>query len=428
MRFTKDNVFKIKPPADKSDYIEWDEAMPGFGIRFRNQGPGVYMIQYRVNGRNGRMALGAISKITLVDAQKRARDHFNQIADNIDPAVEKAKAEAAAVLFKSKIDAYQDNLRTLGRSDKYVDDVRRSLGGDFGQESEVKGYYSGLYKIAFSELNRAMVAREQADIEKEHGSGAMRNSRSHVNSYLTWAQKEGYLDVHPGEATRKPPTVKRQRKLETWEIIPVWSMLDPADDFGAIGKLLWLTWARRNEIAALRKKEVDRKKRLIFLKGTDDRTKNGYDHVIPLSRQAWAILEPKLDQRTDSEFVFGSGAGPFSGFTRATDRLRDMSLAKLKQLREMTGETENEDVEHFTLHDFRRTARSLGVRKPVSIFPHIAEAILSHISTAESGKAGVAGVYDVNDPWQYHEEKTEALQAWADYLDSLTRPKLSIVA
>jgi integrase len=410
MRFDKTNVFKIKPPADKADYTEWDDGMPGFGIRFRNQGAGVYMIQYRVNGRTGKMTFGAVSKIALADAQKRAREAFNLIADGKDPTVEKVKTAAKMIRFKDKVDDYIAYLRKAGRTEKYIADNMRSLGGAFGTEDEVAGYFAGLHKITLPELNRGLIATELGAIEKEHGTGAMRNCRSHIVAYLTWCVMEGLIDVNPAEATRKPETVKRERVLAAEkEITPLlkFLMLDDGD-FNTICRLLWLTMARRDEIAQLRKSEVDRKKRLIFLPG--ERTKNGLSHVIPLSTQAWALLEPKLDQR-QGDFVFGSGRAGYSGWDKATNRMREAVA-----------------LEHFTLHDFRRTGRSLAKERPVSVFPHILEAILNHIGSEASGKRGVAGVYDVHNPWQYYEEKAEGLQRWADYLTGLTTPKLRVVA
>jgi len=418
MRFDKTNVHTIKPPAGKMDHIEWDDGMPGFGIRFRNQGPGVYMIQYRINGRTGKMTFGAVARVNLADAQKKAREAFNLIHDKVDPAVERAKKAAGMVRFKDRVEDYKSYLVREKCKPKYIADVMRSL----------EEYFAELHRYAFPELTRALIATELNKIEKAHGPGSMATRRAHINAYLNWAVRQGLIDVNPGAATEPGPQNKRTRILQPWEIVPVWQMSDPTDDFGAICRLLWLTWARRNEIAWLRKEEVDRKRRLINLPA--ERCKNGIPHVIPLSRQAWAVLEPKLDQRQNSPFVFGTGKNGFSGFGAATDKLRLCALqAYMKRLRTETGEDDlPKSMDHFTLHDFRRTARSLAVRKPVSVLPHIAEAILNHVSSAESGKQGVAGVYDVNDPWQYHEEKAEALQKWADYLDSLTRPRLHMVA
>lgn len=405
------DITKLRPEGDKADVTVWDEGMPGFGIRFRN-GDGVYCVQYRINGRQGKKSFGHVSRISLKKAKELAREAFGEIADALDPVKEAAKKITRAIRFRDKVETFIADAEKAGRSVSYVNDLRRSLGGNFGTDKEVKGYFQPLHKYTFGELEgqdgRALIAAELRRIEDEHGVGSMRNSRAHICAYLTWCFKEGLVNSNAATGTKKPPAVKRDRKLDPQtEIKALWGVL-PNDDFGAICKLLWFTWARRDEIGSLRKSEVNREKRLIDL--PPERTKNGIRHIIPLSTQAWAILEPLLDQR-DGDFVFGSGKGGYGGWDKS-----------VKRLREAVG------TDHFTLHDFRRTARSLGVRRPVSIFPHIAEAILNHISTAESGKAGVAGVYDVNDPWQYHEEKAEALQSWADYLHALTAPPLQLPA
>lgn len=412
MKFTTANVTKIKPPAGKADVTIWDDGMTGFGIRFRNGGTGVYVIQYSVNGRQGKMTLGAVTNVKLDDAKIKAHEYFALIADKVDPAIEAAKRAVRGITLKSKIDEYLAYLKKAGRVANYISDNKRSLGGDFGTPEEVTGYFCGLHKYALREVDRGLIAVELNKIEKEHGTGAMRNCRSHLNAFLTWTLKEGLIDVHTGQGTRKPEVTKGTRVLPPSEIIPAWCALGD-DDFGTIGKLLWLTWARRNEIGWLRKSEINRERKFIDL--PPERVKNGVRHIIPLSNQAFKILMAKVDQRKDSDFVFGAGDGGFGGWARATNRLRDLLGV-------------GEKMEHFTLHDFRRTSRSLAVRRPVSVLPHIAEAILNHISTEESGKKGVAGTYDVNDPTQYFEEKREALQKWADYLDDITRPPLRMVA
>jgi integrase len=71
------------------------------------------------------------------------------------------------------------------------------------------------------------------------------------------------------------------------------------------------------------------------------------------------------------------------------------------------------DVAPFTVHDFRRTARThlaaLGVA------PHVGERCLNH------AVKGVEGIYMRHD---FYEERKEALQKWADLLDQLERGDL----
>jgi integrase len=414
MRFDSQSVVNAlqKRPLhpEKKDYTIWDESMPGFGIRFQQDRAPVYILKYFVKGRQGKMSLGKVGAIQLKDAKKKAHEQFALIEDDINPAIEAAKAKVVGIRFADKIEDYVAHLGRLGRVDSYLADNRRSL----------KGHFEGLHKYTFADLEdqqgRALIAAELDKLARNGRGkgGAMRNARAHLHAYMKWCAEKGLLASNQVSLTTKPANGKRDRKLDPEaEIIPLWHIL-PKDDFGAICKLLWLTWARRDEIGSLRKSEVDRERKLIYLKG--ERTKNGVDHVIPLSRQAWAILEKHLDSRK-GDFVFGYGQSGFSGWHKPVVRLRKaLGMKAVAKVGLAVGE-------HFTLHDFRRTSRSLGVRRPVSILPHIAEAIMNHVSTAESGKQGVAGVYDVNEPYQYHQEKAEALQKWADYLDGLVYPK-----
>jgi integrase len=66
------------------------------------------------------------------------------------------------------------------------------------------------------------------------------------------------------------------------------------------------------------------------------------------------------------------------------------------------------DIEHFTIHDFRRTCRSLLASAGVP--SHIAERCLNH------KLKGVEGIYDRHD---YFNERKEALQKIADLLSPI---------
>lgn len=69
-------------------------------------------------------------------------------------------------------------------------------------------------------------------------------------------------------------------------------------------------------------------------------------------------------------------------------------------------------VQHWTLHDLRRTVATglqrLGVRLEVT------ESVLNHIS---GSRAGIVGVYQRHN---YFEEKKAALEAWGDELMRLS--------
>ena len=66
---------------------------------------------------------------------------------------------------------------------------------------------------------------------------------------------------------------------------------------------------------------------------------------------------------------------------------------------------------HWTVHDLRRTARSLLSR--AGIRPDISERVMGHAIP------GVEGVYDRH---RYDDEKAHALQALADVIDRILSP------
>jgi len=61
MKFSESNVRRLKAPEGKSDITIWDNGMPGFGIRFRDGGAGVYIIQYKVDGKDAKLTLGKVA-------------------------------------------------------------------------------------------------------------------------------------------------------------------------------------------------------------------------------------------------------------------------------------------------------------------------------------------------------------------------------
>jgi Arm DNA-binding domain len=73
MKFTKSSIAALQLPAGKADYIEFDDALPGFGIRLREGGSRTWIAQIRAHGRTRRMALGSAVQIELEPARAAAR-------------------------------------------------------------------------------------------------------------------------------------------------------------------------------------------------------------------------------------------------------------------------------------------------------------------------------------------------------------------
>jgi integrase len=205
------------------------------------------------------------------------------------------------------------------------------------------------------------------------------------------------LAASPVSGVERPhPEQSRDRILTDIELRALWLACESEDVFGAFFKVLTLTGQRRGEVAGMRWSEIDTERRLWSLPAA--RAKNGHAHTIPLSTQAWAILDG-LPRFADCDFVFTyDGVRPISGFAKPKREL-----------------AERAKVSNWRLHDVRRTAASglqkLGVSVPVI------ERALNHVS---GSFRGVAGVYLQHD---YAEEIRLALEAWGQHVEGLISGK-----
>lgn len=391
MKFTQTNVRSLKPPIGKADITIWDEAMAGFGIRFRNGGAGAFVIQYQIGERQAKMTLGKVAKVELEQAQIEAKQHFAMIAKKIDPAVERAKVMTDnEQTFEPLIDPFIAFLERKGRSAGYVKWTRRCL----------THYMTDLHRRPVKGIERADISRELRRITAERGPVSSKNSRAALSKFFSWIIGEGLAHHNPVDGTNKEEAGVRDRVLTPEEIVCIWNESGEGD-YGKIIKLLILTAVRKSSIGNLSRKELLFDKAMLDL--PKQRNKNKERFLVPLSRQALAILS-SVTERKESPFVFGEGEGGFSGWSKCKERL-DGRLG--------------EGFEHWVHHDFRRTFETLG-KDVCKIPPHVTDVCLHHVGEA---RKGVKRHYNYAN---YLDEKRSALQVWADYIDGLVNKKVEL--
>ena len=115
---------------------------------------------------------------------------------------------------------------------------------------------------------------------------AARRLHAHLHRLFAWSVGRGIIQVNPLANVDKPGAEKsRERTLTDAELVKVWQAAKSlGHPYGTAVKLLALTGARREEISGLRWDEIV--DGAIHLVG--DRTKNGEQHIIPLSAPARA--------------------------------------------------------------------------------------------------------------------------------------------
>jgi len=242
-----------------------------------------------------------------------------------------------------------------------------------------------------------------------------------VRKWFNWMFAKDIIRTLSPCAGVEPPGKEssRERVLTESEICSLWTAADQiGHPFGPFVKLLLLTGQRRSEVAGISWSEIDADKRIWTLPG--ERTKNGQTHTVPLSPQAWAIIESasrKTNGDGDGDHVLSTtGKTAISGFSRVKRQ-----LDKIMALRKP-----------WSYHDVRRSfvthVATLRVKDKatgedrLAVLPHVIEAIVNHIS---GHKAGVAGVYNRAT---YDLEKREALELWADHVDGIVAKAAKIKA
>jgi hypothetical protein len=122
MKFTQANVNAYKAPAGVLDHTVHDEGLPGFGLRVQAGGSKVYIIRYRLAGKPPcRVSFGNADKITLDAAKKEARRLFEQVANKIDPAKERAKAVVStSANILALLPRFLSYMTSKGRAATYV--------------------------------------------------------------------------------------------------------------------------------------------------------------------------------------------------------------------------------------------------------------------------------------------------------------------
>jgi integrase len=377
VRLTDDSIASIRVPDDKNEVLIFDQDIAGFGYRIRRGGAGRFVFQYKIGSRHRRMTFQDASAASARETVKKLKARVT-LGEDVARAKNEARQEAGDT-FKRCLDIFLA-LPTDRRPATIYERKRHLL-------KNLKALH-GLH--INKEIDRRRVADELRRISATAPTQANR-TRSSLIKFFNWAVSEGFMDSNVALLTAQNEEAEsRERVLSDDELRAIWTNLfndDTNADYRDIIRLLVFSACRLREISNLRWQEVNLSEAIITLPRW--RTKNKKEHVVPLSPPALAILRARAKNRGDRDFIFGSGGGGFSGFSRSKRRLD--AAAKLKAA--------------WTVHDLRRTAATrmadLGVQ------PHVIEAVLNHVS---GHKAGVAGIYNRST---YAAEKQQALAIWA---------------
>jgi integrase len=379
------------PGEGKDRVIYWDGKRPGFGLMITAMGRRSFVFQYRNGkGESKRASLSGTTK--LADAHKWADIVQGDVAKGEDP-VAKKRAERAQ---QSK----RRTFRTI--AEEYIKREGSRLRSIHQRVLVLKRLiYPAIGDKQIDKIKRKDVIKLLDEVEDKCAPSTADLVLMVVRRIMNWhaARDEDYASpIVRGMSRSNPGERARKRILSDEEVRAVWRTAEAIQEppglqmFGKLLQYLLLTGARRNEGARMGRQERVGADWII----PSARVKAKREFLLPLSRTAIGLL--------DALRVIGDGkTGPI--FTTDGER----PLAAFSQFKKAFDALCA--LEHWTIHDLRRTARSLMSRAGVPA-DH-AERAIGHVI------GGIRGIYD---RYEFYNEKKQAFEALEGLLERILNP------
>jgi integrase len=213
---------------------------------------------------------------------------------------------------------------------------------------------------------------------------------------------DDYVVPFAGMAKRDT-AASRERVLSPEELAMVWNAAGDADRFGVVVKLLLLTGQRREKVLTMKRSDVDPVTgKWTIPKQPGDAKQKGHPEWLVLPPVALDLIKAQV-RLASSPWIFPAYRG-------------DSHLNGIAELKKAFNAKLPADMSSWTLHDLRRTARTMMTKARVDFY--VAEAILGH------KLPGVAGIYDRHD---FAEEMATALATLAAHIERIVNPPVDNV-
>ena len=385
-----DTAIRNAKPKDKP-YKLTDER--GMHLLVTPAGGKLWRFKYRVGGTEKLLALGAYPDVNLVRARERRDEARRLLADGVDPGAQrKAEKAAQAVTFKAVAEEF-----LASRRDALTPAHHARV------KARIERFYPVVGDKPVGTITAADLLPVLQAIERAGMGETAARARTDAGQVMRYAVATGRATHDPTAALRGAlAPVKGGHHAAVTEPKAFGALLRAIDGYAgepvtrAALRLLPLVFVRPGELRLAEWAEIDLDAGQWVIPGR--RMKMGADHVVPLSRQAVAILRelhPLTGRRTLVFPSLRSRDRPISDNT-LNAALRRLGFAK--------------DV--ATGHGFRASARTLldeVLGERVDLIEHQ----LAHAVKDPNGRA--------YNRTAHLPERVQMMQRWADYLDGLKK-------
>jgi integrase len=330
--------------AGETDYLVWDAALPGFGVRVKPSGVRSYVVQYRnrVTGASRRKTLGQHGPLlTFHKARDQARIILAEALKGNDPVADDRTMRAAPTMRNLAAEYLEQHAMPKKRAQS-VDNDRSMLDRII------------LPRLGAKKLNDI----HSRDIHALHV--AMKNTPYQANRVLalmskmfSLAMKWGWRSDNPVKGIDRYHEEQRQRWLSDDELRRLLGVLAGHPNQRAANSVRFqlLTGARIGEVLSARWSDMDLD-RGIWIKPSLHTKQKRSEHL-PLSAPALALLAEMRNRAGEEERYLFPGDAP------------GKPLQGIKKF--WRGVTAQAGLEDYRLHDNRHTHASHLVSSGLSL-------------------------------------------------------------
>lgn len=313
-KLTKRIIDAIK--QTDGECILWDGELAGFGLRIRAGGSKTFIAQYRAGGgragQTRRFTLGRYGTLTVDEARLEARGVLLAAAKGHDPAASR-KAKRKEMRVSELIAQFgtrgTDHLKERNR--RYMlarlqHHVVPLLGRKKVSEVRICDVEQMMRDVKAGKTAKDEKTGPRARVIVRGGAGAATRAVRDLSAVFAFAIRQEWLKYNPCSPVKKAADQRRTRYLSLEEIKRFGEALTTLEAAGANPKAiaimrLWaLTGCRRDEIAGLKRSEIDFERACLVLQ--DSKTGRS---IRPLSNAAIALLKAQ-SRKAGCDFVFPS--------------------------------------------------------------------------------------------------------------------------
>jgi integrase len=380
----------------------------GLSLRYR-QADAVprWLFRYQVAGKARVLHLGSYGALSLADARKVAKKMRARVTLGYDVAAEKQERQREAA---AKIEAEQHVVTVAKLADEYL--AERII-GHWKHPNIVRSRIERHIKPAIGHLPLADVRPSHIDglikrIVKQGAPTVSTDVLRWLKRMFDYAIKREMALTNPAAAFDPSDAGGKANTRDRWltraELARLLSAMDAAKGWAYQNtltvKLLLMLAVRKMELIGARIDEFDLDAGIWHLPA--ERTKTDAAIEIPLSNQAVEALAELVRLAGGSAWLLPARKMQTRMIPHIDVNTIGAGLAK--NVRPLLGD----DFAPFSVHDFRRTARTH--LEALGTLPYVAERCLNH------KVKGIEGVYNRHD---YFDERKAALQTWANLLSEL---------